>query len=73
MEKNLAIQASGISKRYNLGIRDLRDIFRFFQGRNNHFHWALKNVDLKIPIGKTVGLIGANGAGKSTLLKFYPR
>ena len=69
MEKNLAIQASGISKRYNLGIRDLRDIFRFFQGRNNHFHWALKNVDLKIPIGKTVGLIGANGAGKSTLLK----
>ena len=69
MEKNLAIQTSGISKRYNLGIRDLRDFFRFFQGKHNHFHWALKEVDLKIPIGKTVGLIGANGAGKSTLLK----
>ena len=69
MDKNLAIQASGISKRYNLGIRDLRDLLHFIRGKNNNFHWALKDVDLKVPIGKTVGLIGANGAGKSTLLK----
>lgn len=31
--------------------------------------WALKNVDLEIQAGSTIGLIGPNGSGKSTLLK----
>ncbi|KQS73423.1 ABC transporter ATP-binding protein [Modestobacter sp. Leaf380] len=31
--------------------------------------WALRNVDLTIESGSTVGLIGPNGSGKSTLLK----
>ena len=30
---------------------------------------ALKNIDLDIPKGKILGLMGKNGAGKSTLLK----
>ena len=30
---------------------------------------ALKGVDLKVPRGTTLGLIGRNGSGKSTLLK----
>lgn len=29
---------------------------------------ALKNVNIDIPVGRIVGLIGANGAGKTTLL-----
>ncbi|MGB8650605.1 MAG: ABC transporter ATP-binding protein [Mycobacteriales bacterium] len=31
--------------------------------------WALKDIDLTIGQGETVGLIGPNGAGKSTTLK----
>lgn len=30
--------------------------------------WILRGINLTIPTGRSVGLIGANGAGKSTLL-----
>jgi len=37
--------------------------------RNREEFWALKNIDLSISAGTTIGLIGHNGSGKSTLLK----
>lgn len=47
--------------------------------RNVGFHYAnseraaLENIDLVIPRGKVVALVGASGAGKSTLADLLPR
>jgi ABC-type multidrug transport system fused ATPase/permease subunit len=35
--------------------------------------WALRDVDLTVPPGQTVALVGATGAGKSTLAKLVAR
>jgi lipopolysaccharide transport system ATP-binding protein len=38
-------------------------------GPRHSLTWILRNVNLKVRAGESVGLIGRNGAGKSTLLK----
>ncbi|HET6214717.1 MAG TPA: ABC transporter ATP-binding protein [Micromonosporaceae bacterium] len=49
---------------------ELRDVwFRYRDGEP----WALRGVDLTIPAGATVGLVGRNGAGKSTIVKLLTR
>ncbi|MFM2430827.1 MAG: hypothetical protein RLZZ511_2040 [Cyanobacteriota bacterium] len=40
-----------------------------YAGRSN----ALNNLSLKIPAGKTIGIVGATGSGKSTLVKLLLR
>ena len=47
-------------------------IIRF--GKNKkEVHHVLKNINLNIMPGETVGLIGVNGSGKSTLLKLMTK
>jgi len=35
--------------------------------------WVLRNVDIVVPKGKTVALVGQSGSGKSTLVDMLPR
>ena len=43
--------------------------FRFRPGQPQ----VLKHVDLEIPSGNFVGVVGQSGSGKSTLMKLLPR
>ncbi len=42
-------------------------------GGGRGWRWALRDVDLLVGPGESVGLIGSNGSGKSTLLKILTR
>ena len=66
---------------YAVSLHDVSKSFRSYRRPQDRFwqgffhkrkmavdHHVLKKINLNIPRGKTVGLIGLNGAGKSTLL-----
>jgi ABC-2 type transport system ATP-binding protein len=64
-----AIELEGVGKRY-WQIRErslLRSLIPFGEDRTEM--WALRDVDLRIEPGETVGMVGRNGAGKTTLLR----
>ena len=49
------------------------DDVSFRYGSDADGEWALRGVDLAIPAGQTVALVGATGAGKSTFAKLVAR
>lgn len=66
-----AVVAQGVEKTYAVAESGSRDAKSFMSriSRNTQFVHAVKQVDLVVRAGESVGLIGQNGSGKSTLLR----
>ncbi|MCB2155286.1 ABC transporter ATP-binding protein [bacterium] len=64
------ITIQNVSKKFRLYRRPADRMLEWagFGPRHQEF-WALRDIDLAVPNGRTFGIIGPNGAGKSTLLK----
>jgi ABC-type polysaccharide/polyol phosphate transport system ATPase subunit len=67
-----AIQVRGLSKKYRLfasPAERLKEALHPFRKRYHREFWALRDIDLTVEPGQTMGIIGRNGSGKSTLLQ----
>ncbi len=72
MSFNLAISVKGLSKSYALYEKPLSRIADLVMPGEAKYYkpfWALKDVNIEINKGQTVGIVGKNGSGKSTLLE----
>ncbi len=75
-----AIKITGLSKkfrRYHEKSSNLKyaflNLLKGFKSSPYEEFYALKNINMNIQEGETVGIIGENGSGKSTLLKLIAR
>ena len=71
MADDVAIALTNVSKvfkQYHSPADRLKEIFLPGKVRSESF-WALKDINLQVSSGETIGIIGRNGAGKSTLLQ----
>lgn len=67
-----AIKITNLTKIYKLYARNrdrLKDSLGLSKNATYKEHYALKNVDMEVKTGESVGIIGVNGSGKSTILK----
>lgn len=67
----IAISLTNVSKCFKCYTRPserLKDLLLPGKSRADEF-WALRDMNLEVPKGQTLGIVGRNGSGKSTLLQ----
>jgi len=72
MSSEYAIEVEGLSKCFSIykkPYHKLLEVVTKKENKHKKIFWAVRDVDLKIRRGETVGIIGKNGSGKSTLLQ----
>ncbi|MBQ0041943.1 MAG: ABC transporter ATP-binding protein [Lachnospiraceae bacterium] len=70
--RKVAVSVDNVSKVYKLYDRNrdrMREALGLTRKKLHKEHFALRDVNVKIYQGETVGIIGTNGSGKSTILK----
>lgn len=77
---NTAIEISSVSKKYKVYHHResnlkyvILNLLKGKRKKSSSEFWALKDINIKIAKGQTIGFIGRNGSGKSTLLKLISR
>ena len=71
MDEEIVISLQNISKcykRYPRPVDRLKEIVLPKKSYAQEF-WALRDINLQVPRGETLGIVGQNGSGKSTLLQ----
>jgi lipopolysaccharide transport system ATP-binding protein len=72
MRSDVVIRTRGLGKAYELYRRPIDRAKQFLLGKHGRYFeefWAVRDVNLEICRGESLGIIGLNGAGKSTLLQ----
>src|SRR5207302_8278301 len=72
MSSEPVIDARALGKAYPIYRRPEDRLKQLLWGRGRRFYeefWAVRDVNLSVRRGETVGIIGRNGSGKSTLLQ----
>ncbi|MCR5624753.1 MAG: ABC transporter ATP-binding protein [Lachnospiraceae bacterium] len=72
MSEKGSIEIKNLTKVYHLynnNIDRIKETFSITRKRYSRDHYALKDVNIQINKGESIGLVGTNGSGKSTLLK----
>ncbi len=71
MSEEIAISLQNVSKcfkRYAHPVDRLKELLLPQKSYAQEF-WALRDINLEVPKGQSVGIVGQNGSGKSTLLQ----
>jgi lipopolysaccharide transport system ATP-binding protein len=72
LSNEIALDLKNISKRYEFYQSPKHRLAQLFRWKKKAVHeefCALKNINLQIKSGESVGVMGVNGSGKSTLLQ----
>lgn len=69
---DIAISLKNVSKKYPIYDSPLQRLKEAIRGGKKRYHkefWALRDINLEIPKGVTLGILGQNGSGKTTILQ----